>query len=838
MPITLKEFQNTIHAGLLARLRNVAALYRQVDAADADTLARVRRGEAGVVLQAPTGAGKTAIAIATVAAFSREERVLWFWFAPFAGLVEQARNAIRDQAPDLTVLDLAGDRQLARLEGGGVFVTTWAAVAAGNAEARKARITGDNGLAVDALIALAREQGLRIGCVVDEAHHGFHRARQAQAFFRDVLQPDYALMMTATPRDADIASFERDTGYWLGDEADWASVSRAAAVDEGLLKRGVRMVRFLARDNDTQQLIDFEHLALRECTEVHRRIKAMLADQGVALTPLMLVQVPDGKDAQQAARRHLIEKLGFAEEAVRIHTSDEPDPDLIALAHDPSVEVLIFKMAVALGFDAPRAFTLAALRGARDASFGVQVIGRIVRVHALLQGRKDLPGALDYGYVFLANAESQEGLLKAGEQINAMRMQAPETGTAMAITYCGSRQAVQLVSAGQPFALMLDDSGISASDEQDRPLAPPDEPRQAWGEALDVAQTLLALGAHPTASDAETSSPVAGQAATARLAELALRAAPALHRYPRREALPAQFASERLPPAPQDIEMRLVDFVDFSDSVLACRDKTRAAVRRDETDILENRRITEGETDIWATLSPEAVAEKARQVVLRLAEINEREIRQRLLARFGEAIVRAGAVPPDDEELLEQQLDLVLVRNPGLLRAAYRRMRLGQVVEVSAAQAGALETELPLPPARKNLYGVFPAGMNGDETIVARMLDEDERVLWWHRNPPHPQRPDALGLYRWDEGEGFYPDFVVGIVDRDTPDHVALLEVKGYQLWGEPKEVEKSGAVHPQYGGCYMVGRRRGETQFHFLREIHGRLEPEGQFEIGRMRWK
>ncbi len=45
------------------------------------------------------------------------------------------------------------------------------------------------------------------------------------------------------------------------------------------------------------------------------------------------------------------------------------------LANDPTVEVLIFKMAVALGFDAPRAFTLAALRGARDPAFGIQVIG-------------------------------------------------------------------------------------------------------------------------------------------------------------------------------------------------------------------------------------------------------------------------------------------------------------------------------------------------------------------------------------------------------------------------------------------------------------------------------
>src|SRR5690606_19613262 len=239
---------------------------------------------------------------------------------------------------------LASDRQPDAVRGGGVFVVTWASLAARSAESRRARQTGDAGLAIDTLIAQAREQGLRIGCVVDEAHHGFQRAAQARAFFTDVLQPDYALLMTATPRDADMAAFERATGYTVGEPADWASVSRADAVEAGLLKRGVRMVRFIARDGDTAQLVDFERLALRECATLHRRIQAELRDQGVALTPLMLVQVPDGRAAQEEARRYLIEDLGFGAEAVRVHTADEPDPDLLSLAQDPTVEVLVFKM--------------------------------------------------------------------------------------------------------------------------------------------------------------------------------------------------------------------------------------------------------------------------------------------------------------------------------------------------------------------------------------------------------------------------------------------------------------------------------------------------------------
>ena len=67
--------------------------------------------------------------------------------------------------------------------------------------------------------------------------------------------------------------------------------------------------------------------------------------------------------------------MGFRSEGegklIRSHTADEPDPYLSTIAADESVEVLIFKLAVATGFDAPRAFTLVSFRPNRDEDFGV-----------------------------------------------------------------------------------------------------------------------------------------------------------------------------------------------------------------------------------------------------------------------------------------------------------------------------------------------------------------------------------------------------------------------------------------------------------------------------------
>ena len=823
MPATLKDFQQEVCAGLVARFANVRDQYAGLRHADATATGLIRRNSSAVVLQAPTGAGKTLIAVEAVARLSKTERVLWFWFAPFVGLVEQSRKVIAAQAPELRLFDLETDRSVDAVANGGVFVTTWASVAARNADSRRARTTGDTGLALDALIAQARAGGLRIGCIVDEAHHGFHRAAEAKRFFTDVLAPDYTLMMTATPRDADALAFQRDTEWQVGQPADWASVSRFDAVQAGLLKQGVRVVRFLARDEDAAQLVDFEQLALAECAAMHRRIASTLREAGVALTPLMLVQVPDGAQAQKDAKKYLVETLKFPESAVRVHTASEPDPDLIALANDPTVEVLIFKMAVALGFDAPRAFTLAALRGVRDAGFAVQVIGRIVRVHASLQGRKGLPAALDYGYVFLANSQSQEGLLDAGAQINRLTTHAPELGTQTVLTVIGDKQEVQVARSGEPLSLLVTAQGVQTQGD-DASGAGTFMP--ARDDLANAAQQLLALtgdAALPESSTPERMAPL-----------LVLTRRDVLH-YLRKPGAPAELRGERLPPAPSDLEARLVDFVDFSPAVLESRNRSRVQVRRDQTELFSGLPIEDEGTDIWANLSPDAVAGRAEQLRLRLCESNDRELQLRLIDKFRAAILSSGAPPPEDEETLIQQLDLVLVRNPTLLRDAFKSLRGRQVVDVAVPLPGELQSDTRLPPAPRALYGVLPPGLNEDELAIASRLDADPLVKWWHRNLP--KREDSVGLYRWDDGDGFFPDFIVALEGRERPNGIALLEVKGNQWWGDPHEVRKADAVHPDYGGVFLVGRERGKTDFVQLRKLGERLESAGGFDIPRMRW-
>lgn len=838
--IALKKFQQDVCDGILAHFAKVRLLYddtRQLDEPRRAAACRtIRLTDGALVLRAPTGSGKTAMACTVLREWPAGERVLWFWFAPFAGLVEQARATLRAEAPNIAVLDLETDRRLDAVQAGGVFVCTWSSVAAANAHARRARTRGDAGAALDDLIVQARAAGLRIGVVVDEAHHGFHKAKQARELFASVLAPDYALMMTATPRDRDVEAFADDTGYRIGQPGDWASVSRYDAVAAGLLKRGVRTVRFLARDDDARQLVDFEQLALRECAEAHRRLAALLADAGVPLTPLMLVQVPDGKAAQHKAAEYLAGTLGFAPAAVRIHTADEPDPDLIALANDPKVEVLIFKMSVALGFDAPRAFTLAALRGARDADFGVQVIGRIVRVHALLQGRTGLPDALAYGYVFLANAESQEGLLDAGAQINTLTTQAPELGTRSVFTFSGSQAGVQVVETGGSMALWMGADGKASVQPVAGAGSAPSDPdgaaaAQARLDAMQPVAQSLFDDALASAEVAAAKAKPAGAGATARVV-LAHPPKPFVHAL--RETVP-ELTSEWLPPPSENYELKLADHVDFGNAVLGDRLRDRTALQRREADVFADPQVREDARDIWAELSVAQVARQASDLLRGIVDANEREFRLRLLDRFARAIEGSGAAVPDQDEL-EHKLDLVLVHNPHLLRDARKRVRHAELRVNKVRLPAEFSTDLPLQRAQRNIYGIFPPDLNADERSMAELLDGHSQVRWWHRNPSRVPGV-SVGLYAWDDGDGFFPDFVVGMDARATPGGIALLEVKGQQLWRFHKEPDKADAVHPDYGRVFVAGRKRDQSDFLMLRKHDHELDSDGPFAMERLRW-
>ena len=347
----------------------------------------------------------------------------------FDRLVSQTRDVIAYQCPGLRIRDPKVDRGVAGSRDGDIFIMTWASMASASKDARLARKDREEAPGIDLMIAALRAADFYIGAVIDEAHVNFGTsAKQAAAFYLEVLRPDFTFLATATPKDEEMDRFRQHANIGKGNRIE---IGRREVVKACLNKVGIKAVHFRADSRD-ERLLDMEEVAIFSGLERHAQVKKALAAAGVQLTPLLLIQVENElKGAVDPVQRvrDILDAYGVDRLTVAVHTSGEPDPYFHTLAYDENKEILIFKVAAATGFDAPRAWTLVLLRQTTGIEFGLQILGRIMRVHPRVQHLHPFatnpariePAIFDFGYVFLANPAQQAGMVMAANDIKTIQ---------------------------------------------------------------------------------------------------------------------------------------------------------------------------------------------------------------------------------------------------------------------------------------------------------------------------------------------------------------------------------------------------------------------------------
>jgi len=149
--VPLARFQQTAVEGLHADIKKVASFHEE-RSERRDEIA-LRNGV--MLLQAPTGSGKTLVLGRTIEGLRGKlpRKCVWFWFAPYSGLVSQTREALSEQCTGIRLREISKDREIVLSRDGDTFVQTWAAVASRNKEARKVRRNSEEACSLDDMIA-------------------------------------------------------------------------------------------------------------------------------------------------------------------------------------------------------------------------------------------------------------------------------------------------------------------------------------------------------------------------------------------------------------------------------------------------------------------------------------------------------------------------------------------------------------------------------------------------------------------------------------------------------------------------------------------------------------
>ena len=312
-PLVLRDFQTEAVERLSEALLDTAAKIKAAPERRREITGRI----GSALLEAPTASGKTVMLAAAAEIISAQAPVVWFWFAPFKGVIDQTASALRQAAPGLRIRDPKTDRNGAGTRPGDVFVTTWASVAARDAVSRRMRIDDDLSIALDTLVQQLREAGFLLGAVVDEAHHSFRPSSQAFRFFEQVVRPDLLMLASATPNDHDVEILRRALNIT---RFQHVSISRDRVVAARLNKRAVKVITFLARGSN-QGFLDLNEVALRKSVEQHRALKSALKAAGIPVVPLLLVQAASAAWTPARVKEVLLDRLGFTNDAVGVHTA-------------------------------------------------------------------------------------------------------------------------------------------------------------------------------------------------------------------------------------------------------------------------------------------------------------------------------------------------------------------------------------------------------------------------------------------------------------------------------------------------------------------------------------
>lgn len=239
--------------------------------------------------------------------------------------------------------------------------------------------------------------GTKIILIVDESHIGVNEDTRIAEFKNDIIKADLTLEMSATPSsDPDILVEVEDV------------------VDEGMIKEGLIVNDGIRKDDVSNIDKDSEMLVLEHAEDKRQEIIKNYSNYSDKdINPLVLVQIPnvEAGEAKKQVVKDFLREIEITEEngKLKIWTSESNDFDKKSIRkNDDKTCYLVFKTAVATGWDCPRAHILVKFREGHSETFEIQTIGRILRT---AEAKRYKNTVLDNAYIYtnIKEFETKQG---------------------------------------------------------------------------------------------------------------------------------------------------------------------------------------------------------------------------------------------------------------------------------------------------------------------------------------------------------------------------------------------------------------------------------------------
>jgi type III restriction enzyme len=204
----------------------------------------------------------------------------------------------------------------------------------------------------------------------------------ARRFIDEVICPHVTFEVSATPERV-IPNEDLVDG-----KAGFVNVQFDDVVAEGLIKQ--ETVINAGVDNYTDFTGSADDVVLTAALAKRHSVLQTYQQAGIAVNPLVLIQLPNSNKSMNAldnqmkvvVEAFLAEKnITYENGKLAVWLSEEKSETLQDIErNDNAVEVLIFKTAIATGWDCPRAQILVMLRPMESVTFEIQTVGRILRM--------------------------------------------------------------------------------------------------------------------------------------------------------------------------------------------------------------------------------------------------------------------------------------------------------------------------------------------------------------------------------------------------------------------------------------------------------------------------